>query len=133
MDYKNGSYERAGGVVDPLPDDAPFFVKDYYDYYKTSRGYHKRSLNSNDGWNITSTLSFLNMPILSYSDEIRSAVLLVHGEKAHSCYFSKDAFAKLTGDNKELMIIPGAVHTDLYDRTDIIPFDKITEFLRKYL
>lgn len=133
MDYKNGSYERAGGVIDPLPDDAPFFVKDYYDYYKTSRGYHKRSLNSNDGWNITSTLSFLNMPILSYSDEIHSAVLLVHGEKAHSCYFSKDAFAKLTGDNKELMIIPGAVHTDLYDRTDIIPFDKITEFLRKYL
>lgn len=133
IDYKNGSYERAGGVIDPLPDDAPFFVKDYYDYYKTSRGYHKRSLNSNDGWNITSTLSFLNMPILSYSDEIRSAVLLVHGEKAHSCYFSKDAFAKLTGDNKELMIIPRAVHTDLYDRTDIIPFDKITEFLRKYL
>lgn len=133
IDYKNGSYERAGGVIDPLPDDAPFFVKDYYDYYKTSRGYHKRSLNSNDGWNITSSLSFLNMPILSYSNEIRSAVLLVHGEKAHSCYFSKDAFAKLTGDNKELMIIPGAVHTDLYDRTDIIPFDKITEFLRKYL
>ncbi len=133
IDYKNGSYERAGGVIDPLPDDAPFFVRDYYDYYKTSRGYHKRSLNSNDGWNITSTLSFLNMPILSYSDEIRSAVLLVHGEKAHSCYFSKDAFTKLTGDNKELMIIPGAVHTDLYDRTDIIPFDKITEFLRKYL
>lgn len=133
IDYKNGSYERAGGVIDPLPDEAPFFVKDYYDYYKTSRGYHKRSLNSNDGWNITSTLSFLNMPILSYSNEIRSAVLLVHGEKAHSCYFSKDAFAKLTGDNKELMIIPGAVHTDLYDRTDIIPFDKITEFLRKYL
>ena len=133
IDYKNGSYERAGGVIDPLPDDAPFFVKDYYDYYKTSRGYHKRSLNSNDGWNITSTLSFLNMPILSYSDEIRSAVLLGHGEKAHSCYFSKDAFTKLTGDNKELMIIPGAVHTDLYDRTDIIPFDKITEFLRKYL
>lgn len=133
MDYKNGSYDRAGGVIDPLPDDAPFFVKDYYDYYKTSRGYHKRSLNSNDGWNITSMLSFLNMPILSYSNEIRSAVLLVHGEKAHSCYFSKDAFAKLTGNNKELMIIPGAVHTDLYDRTDIIPFDKITEFLRKYL
>lgn len=133
IDYKNGSYERAGGVIDPLPDDAPFFVKDYYDYYKTSRGYHKRSLNSNDGWNITSSLSFLNMPFLSYSNEIRSAVLLVHGEKSHSCYFSKDAFAKLTGDNKELMIIPGAVHTDLYDRTDIIPFDKITEFLRKYL
>lgn len=133
IDYKNDSYDRAGGVIDPLPDDAPFFVKDYYDYYKTSRRYHKRSLNSNDGWNITSTLSFLNMPILSYSNEIRSAVLLVHGEKAHSCYFSKDAFTKLTGDNKELMIIPGAVHTDLYDRTNIIPFDKITEFLRKYL
>lgn len=133
LDYQSGKYARAGGVVDPLPDDAPFFVKDYYDYYKTDRGYHKRSLNSNDGWNVTSSLSFLNMPILSYSNEIRSAVLLVHGEKAHSCYFSKDAFAKLTGDNKELMIIPGAVHTDLYDRIDIIPFDKITDFLRKYL
>ena len=114
-DYKNGSYERAGGVVDPLPEDAPFFVKDYYNYYKTERGYHKRSLNSNDGWNTTSALSFMNMPILSYSDEIRNAVLMIHGEKAHSCYFSKDAFKKLKGDNKELMIIPDAVHTDLYD------------------
>ena len=113
-DYKNGSYERAGGVVDPLPEDAPFFVKDYYNYYKTERGYHKRSLNSNDGWNTTSALSFMNMPILSYSDEIRNAVLMIHGEKAHSCYFSKDAFKKLKGDNKELMIIPDAVHTDLY-------------------
>ena len=132
-DYKNGSYERAGGVVDPLPEDAPFFVKDYYDYYKTERGYHKRSLNSNDGWNTTSALSFMNMPILSYSDEIRNAVLMIHGEKAHSCYFSKDAFKKLKGDNKELMIIPDAVHTDLYDQTDIIPFDKIEEFFHKYL
>lgn len=133
LDYKNGTYARAGGVVDPLPADAPFFVKDYYDYYKTKRGYHARSLNSNDGWNITSTLSFLNMPILQYSDEIRSAVLFVHGEKAHSCYFSRDAFAKLTGENKELMLISDAVHTDLYDKTEIIPFDKMEVFFRKYL
>ncbi len=132
-DYKNGGYARAGGVIDPLPEDAPFFVKDYYDYYKTSRGYHKRSLNSNDGWNITSSLSFMNMPILYYSDEIRSAVLLIHGEKAHSCYFSKDVFQKLSGSNKELMIIPGAVHTDLYDKTDIIPFDRIVDFFKKEL
>lgn len=132
-DYKNGTYQRAGGVVDPLPEDAPFFVKDYFDYYKTTRGYHKRSLNSNEGWNTTSALSFLNMPILQYSDEIRSAVLVIHGEKAHSCYFSKDAFKELKGDNKELLIIPGAVHTDLYDKTDIIPFDKITAFFNKYL
>lgn len=131
IDYKNGSYERAGGVVDPLPEDAPFFIKDYYDYYKTDRGYHKRSLNSNEGWNITSSLSFLNMPILQYSDEIRSAVLIMHGEKAHSCYFSKDAFQKLKGDNKELLIIPDAVHTDLYDQKNIIPFDKMTEFFEK--
>ncbi len=131
IDYKNESYERAGGVVDPLPEDAPFFVKDYYDYYKTDRGYHKRSLNSNEGWNITSSLSFLNMPILQYSDEIRSAVLIMHGEKAHSCYFSKDAFQKLKGDNKELLIIPDAVHTDLYDQKNIIPFDKMTEFFEK--
>lgn len=132
-DYKNGYYKRAGGVVDPLPEDAPFFVKDYYDYYKTSRGYHKRSLNSNEGWNVTSSLSFLNMPILQYSSEIRSAVLMVHGEKAHSCYFSKDAFAKLTGDNKELLLIPGASHTDLYDRRDVIPFDRIATFFLQYL
>jgi fermentation-respiration switch protein FrsA (DUF1100 family) len=130
-DYKNGECKLAGGVVDQLPDNAPFFVKDYYDYYKTKRGYHKRSLNSNAGWNVTSSLSFLNMPILQYSDEIHSAVLLVHGEKAHSCYFSKDAFKKLKGDNKELMIIPDAVHTDLYDQIDIIPFDKIAEFINK--
>lgn len=132
-DYKNGTYARAGGVVDPLPEDAPDFVRDYYAYYKTPRGYHERSLNSNDGWNVTSSLSFLNMPILQYSGEIRSAVLVVHGEKAHSCYFSRDAFAKLRGENKELMIIPGAVHTDLYDRKDIIPFDKLESFFRQYL
>lgn len=132
-DYKNGNYTRGGGVVDPLPEDAPFFVKDYYDYYKTKRGYHKRSLNSNDGWNITSSLSFLNMPILQYSQEIRSAVLMIHGEKAHSCYFSKDAFEKLTGDNKELLIIPETVHTDLYDKVDVIPFDKMADFFCKYL
>lgn len=120
-------------MVDPLPEDAPEFVRDYYAYYKTPRGYHERSLNSNDGWNVTSSLSFLNMPILQYSDEIRSAVLVVHGEKAHSCYFSRDAFAKLRGENKELMIIPGTVHTDLYDRKDIIPFDKLESFFRQYL
>ncbi|KAI4447809.1 hypothetical protein C823_002328 [Eubacterium plexicaudatum ASF492] len=130
--------KNAGGVVDPLPDDAPFFVKDYYDYYKTKRGYYERSLNSNGGWNITSSLSFLNMPILQYSNEIRSAVLLVHGEKAHSCYFSRDTFANMTkdskySDNKELLIIPEAVHTDLYDKTDIIPFEKLESFFEKYL
>ena len=132
-DYKNGTYALAGGVVDPLPEDAPQFVKDYYAYYKTERGYHPRSLNSNNGWNVTSAISFMNMPILQYSDEIRSAVLVIHGDKAHSCYFSKDAFKKLKGDNKELLLIEGASHTDLYDQTDIIPFDKITEFYRKYL
>lgn len=132
-DYRNGSYERAGGVVDPLPADAPQFVKDYYAYYKTPRGYHKRSLNSNDGWNKTSALSFLNMPILTYSNEIRSAVLMIHGDKAHSCYFSRDAFKKLTGDNKELLLIPGANHTDLYDNLKVIPFDRIESFFREYL
>ncbi|WP_308554177.1 alpha/beta hydrolase [uncultured Mediterranea sp.] len=132
-DYSSGSYERAGGVVDPLPADAPQFVKDYYAYYKTPRGYHKRSLNSNDGWNKTSALSFLNMPILTYSNEIRSAVLMIHGDKAHSCYFSRDAFKKLTGDNKELLLIPGANHTDLYDNLKVIPFDKIESFFREYL
>ena len=132
-DYKSGEYARAGGVVDPLPEDAPDFVRDYHAYYKTPRGYHPRSLNSNQGWNVTSTLSFLNMPILQYSQEIRSAVLLVHGEKAHSCYFSRDAFARLTGDNKELMIIPGAVHTDLYDNMAVIPFDEIANFFNQYL
>ena len=132
-DYKNGTYQRAGGVVDPLPEDAPFFVNDYYDYYKTERGYTERSLNSNEGWNTTSALSFINMPILQYSDEIRSAVLVIHGEKAHSCYFSRDAFANLTGDNKELLILPDTVHTDLYDKKDKIPFDKIESFFKEYL
>ena len=131
QDYKNGEYVRAGGVVDPLPDDAPFFVKDYYDYYKTERGYHKRSLNSNDGWNAIGCISFISQPIIAYSDEIRSAVLIIHGENAHSCYMSKDEFEKLTGDNKELLIIPDAVHTDLYDDLDIIPFDKIAEFYKE--
>ena len=132
-DYKSGSYALAGGVVDPLPEDAPQFVKDYYAYYKTPRGYHSRSLNSNGGWNVTSSLSFLNMPILQYSSEIRSAVLLVHGEKAHSRYFSETAYSKLTGDNKELLIIPGANHTDLYDQMDIIPFEKLNAFFTEYL
>lgn len=132
-DYKNCDYALAGGVVDPLPDDAPYFVKDYYAYYKTDRGYHPRSLNSNGGWNKTSSLSFINMPILAYADEIRSAVLVIHGEKAHSRYFGEDAFKKLKGDNKELMIIPGASHTDLYDQKDIIPFDKIESFFEQYL
>lgn len=132
-DYRKGTYALAGGVVDPLPDDAPQFVKDYYGYYKTPRGYHKRSLNSNNGWNKTSSLSFMNMPILSYSDEIRSAVLMIHGEKAHSRYFSEDALKKLKGDNKELLIIPGANHVDLYDQLDVIPFDKITHFFQTYL
>ena len=132
-DYKNGSYALAGGVVDPLPEDAPQFVADYYAYYKTPRGCHPRSLNSNGGWNVTSSLSFLNMPILQYAGEIRSAVLLVHGEKAHSRYFSETAYSKLTGDNKELLIIPGASHTDLYDRMDIIPFEKLKAFFEEYL
>ncbi len=132
-DYVNGSYALAGGVVDPLPEDAPQFVKDYHAYYKTARGYHKRSLNSNGGWNKTSALSFINMPILSYSSEIRSAVLMLHGEKAHSRYFSEDAFKKLQGDNKELVIIPGASHVDLYDNLKLIPFDKIERFMRTYL
>ena len=133
VDYKNDTYALAGGVVDPLPEDAPQFVKDYCAYYKTPRGYHPRSLNSNGGWNVTSSLSFLNMPILQYSSEIRSAVLLVHGEKAHSRYFSETAYSKLTGDNKELLIIPGANHTDLYDQMDIIPFEKLNAFFTEYL
>ena len=139
-DYKNGSYVRAGGVVDPLPEDAPFFVKDYYDYYKTDRGYHARSLNSNDGWAATGCISFLNQPILTYTNEIRSAVLIMHGEKAHSCYFSKDAYAQMMDgnpvpENKELLIIPDAVHTDLYDGggKNTIPFDKLADFFTTYL
>lgn len=135
-DYNSGSYARAGGVIDPLPENAPLYVKDYYDYYKTSRGYHPRSLNSNEGWNATGCISFLNQPIMRYSNEIRSAVMIVHGEDAHSCYFGRDAYRDMTqnskyADNKTLLIIPGAVHTDLYDRTDIIPFDEIERFLKE--
>lgn len=132
-DYQNDSYARAGGVPDVLPDDAPQFLQDYYDYYKTKRGYHVRSLNSNAGWNVTSALSFLNFPLLAYINEIQNPVLVVHGEKAHSCYFSKDAFAKLTGDNKRLLLIPDAVHTDLYDHVDVIPFGEIATFFRENL
>ena len=131
-DYRTGTYPRT--VMNPEPaNDAPQFMKDYYDYYKTERGYHPRSINSGLGWNKTSNLAFLNAPILAYADEIRSAVLVVHGEKAHSRYMGEDAFKKLKGDNKRLLIVPGAVHTDLYDRTDIIPFDKLEEFFREYL
>lgn len=131
-DYRTGIYKR--GVANPEPAaDAPQFVKDYYDYYKTKRGYHPRSVNSGQGWNLTSSLSLINMPILAYSDEIRSAVLVVHGEKAHSRYFGEDAFKKLKGDNKELYIVPGAVHTDLYDNLEKIPFEKIEQFYREYL
>ena len=124
-----------GGVVDPLPEDAPYFVRDYYDYYKTARGYHPRSLNSNGGWNVTGCMSFMNQPILKYSNESRSAVLIVHGDRAHSCYFSKDAYANMVrgskyAQNKELLLIPGAVHTDLYDNLNIIPFDKFDRFFR---
>lgn len=128
QDYREGSYALAGGLPDKVPEDAPFFLKDYFAYYKTPRGYHPRSLNSNGGWNVTSSLSFLNMPILAYAGEITSAVLVIHGEKDHSLYFSRDAFAKLKGENKELLIIPGAVHTDLYDNREVIPFDKIRDF-----
>jgi len=139
-DLKNGEYKLGGGVVDPLPEDAPFFVKDYHDYYKTKRGYHPRSLNSNGGWNVIGCESFMNQPILKYTNEIRSAVLIMHGEKAHSCYFSKDAYADMIKDskytdNKELLIIPDAVHTDLYDGGDknYIPFDKLESFFKQYL
>lgn len=132
-DARKGTYRRAGGVVDPLPADAPSFVKDYYDYYKRSRGYHSRSLNSNEGWNTTSALAFLNTPLLAYADEVRSAVMLVHGENAHSRYFSEDAFKRLKGGNKRLLIVPEATHVDLYDRTDVIPFDAIETFFRAYM
>ena len=132
-DYRTGTYALAEGVVDPLPEDAPQFVKDYHAYYKTPRGYHGRSLNSNNGWNRTSSLSFLNMPLLTYAGEIQSAVLLVHGENAHSRYFSEDTYKKLRGDNKQLLIVPGAVHTDLYDNLEKIPFDRIEAFFREYL
>ena len=137
-DYASGEYVRAGGVVDPLPDDAPYFVKDYHAYYKTERGYHPRSLNSNGGWNVIGCMSFINMPILQYSNEIRSAVLIIHGEKAHSCYFGRDAYENMTKDskytdNKELLIIEGASHTDLYDGGEkkVIPFDKLESFFKE--
>ena len=132
-EYGTGKNERDGGVVDPLPEDAPQFVREYHDYYKTERGYHRRSPNSNEGITKTSVLSFVNMPLLTYIGEIRSAVLLIHGEKAHSRYFSEDAYKRLTGNNKELLIIPGANHVDLYDNLDVIPFDRIDDFFRKYL
>lgn len=134
-DYRNGNYALAGGVVDPLPEDAPFFVKDYYDYYKTERGYHERSLNSNSGWAQTAGTSLMNTRLFTYAGEIDSAVLMIHGEKAHSCYMSRDAFKLLKGDNKELMIIPDAVHTDLYDGggKNAIPFDRMESFLAEYL
>lgn len=132
-DYKNNTYKLAGGVSDVIPNDAPQFVKDYYTYYKTKRGYHIRSLNSNKGWNVTSSLSFMNMPLLSYAEEIETPILLIHGEKAHSLYFSKDTFKRLKGDNKELLIIKDANHIDLYDNLEKIPFDKIKEFYLKYI
>lgn len=132
-DAKSGTIQRAGGVVEKLTGDEPEFVADYYAYYKTPCGYHERSLNSNQGWNTTSALSLMNMPILAYADEIRSPVLVIHGEKAHSRYFSEDAFKNLTGDNKELLIIPDATHVDLYDNMDKIPFNKIGEFFKANL
>ncbi|WP_251421280.1 MULTISPECIES: alpha/beta hydrolase [Lactococcus] len=133
LDFQSNTYERAGGVVDPIPEDAVDFVKDYHDYYKTERGYHKRSVNSNNGWAITSSLSYMNGKLLAYSSEIRNAVLIIHGENAHSRYFGEDAFKTLKGDNKKLMIIPEASHTDLYDQKNIIPFDELESFFNTYL
>ena len=132
-DYKSGFYKSGGGVVSPLPDDAPQFVKDYYAYYKTPRGYHKRSLNSNNGWNVTSNLPFLNFKFFDYADELESAVMIVHGDKAHSFYFGKDTYALLKGDNKEFVVVAGANHTDLYDGLSVIPFDKIESFFNENL
>lgn len=132
-DFRSGTYKRTPTNLDEVPEDAPFFVKDYHDYYKTDLGFHPRSIGSTDGWNTTGKTSFLNTPLLYYADEIRSAVLIIHGEKAHSRYFSEDAFRKLKGENKELLIIPEAVHTDLYYKMDVIPFDKIADFFNKYL
>ena len=132
-DYRNGSYKRAGGVVDPLPADAPQFVKDYYAYYKTPRGFHPRSGNSTDGWNATSALPFVNFKFFEYAGELENAVLIVHGDQAHSYYFGKDTFALLKGDNKQLLTVKGASHCDLYDQIDIIPFDEIAAFYNKYL
>ncbi len=133
VDFHSGEYKRAGGVIDPLPEDAPQFVKDYYAYYKTPRGYHVRSGNSTDGWNVTSNLPFMNFKFFEYADELENAVLIVHGDKAHSYYFGKDTFAKLKGDNKQMLTIKGANHCDLYDQSDIIPFDEIADFYREYM
>ena len=137
-DYKSGEYALAGGVIDPLPEEVPQFLKDYHAYYKTPRGYHKRSLNSNGGWAIQTNTSMMNVRLFHYSNEIRSAVMIVHGEKAHSCYMGKDAYNDMVKDskyayNKELLIIPNANHTDLYDQKDKIPFDKIEKFMKDYL
>ena len=132
-DYSNGSYRRAGGVVDPLPDDAPQFVKDYYDYYKTPRGYHQRSGNSTDGWNATSSLPFMNFKFFEYADELDNAVLIVHGDKAHSYYFGRDTYALLRGENKKMLTVKDATHCDLYDQLDKIPFDEIADFYTEYL
>ncbi|MGI6535755.1 MAG: alpha/beta hydrolase [Eggerthellaceae bacterium] len=140
-DYRKGTYAMTGGLPEPdqVPDDAPQFLKDYVAFYKTKRGYHPRGLNSNGGWNVTSDLSLLNMPLLSYIHEIENPVMVLHGEKAHSLYFGKTAYEKMTGegavnpDNKELVIVPGASHTDLYDRMDVIPFDRIQAFFEKNL
>ncbi|MDE6368242.1 MAG: alpha/beta hydrolase, partial [Muribaculaceae bacterium] len=132
-DYRNGSYQRAGGVVDPLPDDAPQFVKDYYAYYKTPRGFHPRSGNSTDGWNTTSALPFMNFKFFEYADELQNAVLIVHGDKAHSYYFGKDTFEKLRGDNKQMLTVKDATHCDLYDNLEKIPFDEIAAFYIQYL
>ncbi|MCM1290526.1 MAG: alpha/beta hydrolase [Bacteroides sp.] len=133
IDYANGTYQRAGGVVDPLPEDAPQFVKDYYAYYKTPRGFHPRSGNSTDGWNTTSNLPFINFKFFEYADELKNAVLIVHGDAAHSYYFGKDTFALFKGDNKQMLTVKGASHTDLYDQIDIIPFDEIAAFYIEYL
>ena len=139
-DLRNGEYKLGGGVIDPLPEDAPYFVKDYYDYYKTDRGYHARSLNSNGGWNVIGCESFVNQPILQYTNEIRSAVMVMHGDKAHSFYFGKDAYDNMVkdskyADNKELLVIEGATHTDLYDggNKNAIPFDRLADFFNEYL
>lgn len=132
-DYRNGNYLRAGGVIDPLPEDAPQFIKDYYDYYKTPRGFHPRSGNSTDGWNMTSVLPFVNFRFFDYADELTGAVLIIHGDQAHSYYFGKDTFAKLKGDNKQMLTIKGASHCDLYDRLDVIPFDEIAAFYNENL
>lgn len=132
-DIRGGSYQRAGGVVDPVPDDAPLFIKEYHAYYKTPRGYHERSGNSNDGWNVTSALPFVNFRFFDYASELDNAVMIVHGEKAHSRYFGEDTFKLLTSDNKELLIVPDANHTDLYDNLDKIPMDRIAAFFSSWM